>query len=119
MSTRVLIKVSPCVWICKVAGLRSNHRLVFCFFSVAFSEGCLYITSQSGTLCVSKPEPAVEKKRKVFSCCVAFLRLNLLQTKRARQQFSLQGWTSGDENRMAVLKKTKKTHTQSLLLLCH
>lgn len=29
MSTRVLIKVSTCVWICKVLGLRSNHRFVF------------------------------------------------------------------------------------------
>lgn len=47
----------------------------------------------------------------MFSCCVAFLRLNLLQTKRARQQFSLEGWTSGDENRVAVLKKKKKKIT--------
>lgn len=118
MSTRVLIKVSPCVWICKVAGLRSNHRLVFFFFRCFFRKAAS-ISPASPERCVSPNQSQLSEKKKVFSCCVAFLRLNLLQTKRARQQFSLQGWTSGDENRMAVLKKKQKTYTQSLLLLCH
>lgn len=59
MSTRVLIKMSTCVWICKVLGLRSNHS--FCFFVVFFPPSLRPLLNhrQFTTPCICKPEPAV------------------------------------------------------------
>lgn len=79
MSTRVLIKMSQRVQICKVQ-LHLNHL-------------------QSRSHCVSKPEPAVGNIAFVLSCSLA---LQFTSNDAGTAAVSLRGWTSGEENRAAV-----------------
>lgn len=88
MSTQVLIKVSPCVWICKVAGLRSNHRLVFFVFHCFSLRPPLYHQPVRNAVCLQTRASCRGGGESVFVLC-CFLALEFTSNKaRAAAVFS-------------------------------
>lgn len=101
MSTWVLIKVSTCIWICKVLGLRSNHHFGFSCSSLRPLLNHPHFT----TLSLQTRASCWGKRR---SCVVL---LDFFSSKELCAAVSLPRWTFGCENCKVVLKHQHKTHT--------